>query len=232
MNDASDSAGDIVFQSDRMLQQHTFRQLQQIARQPGQELTLPACRPARGSALALTGMKTARMMRTKCPEPDFRFYCCAFPGTGWCMYYCSIFSLKSSRSFSSSRNNFTIRSKSLPINFLESSACFQMISNGPSTSVERTSRSASRLRPKCSGRSRAGSRADHRDHRANVLWSRLTCIVLSACRHLHKGLVVVHRHKSLPVAGKDKAFAAPVSTLIVKVRLAPFIIRQAGPPGS
>ncbi len=75
-------------------------------------------------------------------------------------YNCSIFSLKSSRSFSSSRNSFTARSKSLPIDVFESRACFQTISNGPSTSVERTSRSASRLRPKCSGRmSRLASRS-------------------------------------------------------------------------
>jgi hypothetical protein len=53
MNAASDSSGDIVFQSDRMLQQHTFRQLQQIALQPGQELTFTCVPPGAGKRIGI-----------------------------------------------------------------------------------------------------------------------------------------------------------------------------------
>jgi len=53
MNAASDSSGDIVFQSDRMLQQHTFRQLQQIALQTGQELTFTCVPPGAGKRIGI-----------------------------------------------------------------------------------------------------------------------------------------------------------------------------------
>ena len=57
--------------------------------------------------------------------------------------------------------------------------------------------------------------------------TRLTCIVLSACRHLHKSSVMVHGHKTSTVPGKDKTFAAPVSALVIKVRLPPFIVGKS-----
>ena len=53
MTAASDSSGDIVFQSDRMLQQHTFRQLQQIALQTGQELTFTCVPPGAGKRIGI-----------------------------------------------------------------------------------------------------------------------------------------------------------------------------------